>query len=313
MSVLLLSGCGAFELGTVIPVSGQSVAQRDNDMAVCKVKAYEASNSKERQAGNFIAGLTIIGAPIAIEDDKRLQRKIFKDCMEAKGYAIESSSENKLPKIDNNASVTLNTKQSAADPKSEEVARIKINIGDEWVNSEITSELKSAGTIFYKINHSIDAGFLVSRVSSRHIKEPLKYVETTKSSLESRLKSARRSETEIVEINGAQFAKYEISGALISNASIEVKYLSYVVVDKEDIFVVRFWTQVHHYDFQKGVFEQKMSNISVRDPQIVFSHDKRAGGRLTASEIGQQCKNLGFLAGSNEYLDCLIEIQRREK
>jgi hypothetical protein len=100
--ILFISGCGTFDLGMVYSVGGQSVAQRDNDMAVCKVKAYEAANSKERQVGNFVAGLTIIGTPFAIENEKKLQRKIFKECMEEKRYVVE------LPK-EKNTNVATNS------------------------------------------------------------------------------------------------------------------------------------------------------------------------------------------------------------
>ena len=40
-------------------------------MLVCKDNAKNEANTAARVAGSFVAGLTIIGAPIAIEEEKR--------------------------------------------------------------------------------------------------------------------------------------------------------------------------------------------------------------------------------------------------
>jgi hypothetical protein len=312
--LLLMSGCGTFDLGTVFPVNGQSVAQRDSDMAICKLKAYEAANTKERQAGNFLAGLTIVGAPIAIEEEKKLQRRIFKECLEEKSYAVEPPNDKQTNSATNNAVDTSKDKQTASATKLNLKPRISIDMGAEWVDSTITDDLKRAGAFIYKINHSIDAGFMVSSIKASYIKEPSKYVETTKSTLESLLKNAQKNDTKIIELNGLQYAQYEVSGTLLSNGSnIQLKYVSYITVDKEEIFIIRFWTLVHNYDFQKSIFEEKIGTISVRDPQKVFSATKRERSGLTPNQIKQQCKNLGFLDGSDEYSACLAEILSREK
>jgi hypothetical protein len=313
-SVLFMSGCGTFDLGTVYPVSGQSVAQRDSDMAVCKVKAYEAANSKERQAGNFVAGLTIIGAPIAIEEEKKLQRRIFKECLEEKGYAVEPPNEKQVAAVTNTPISTSNNKQVSSSTKSDEKPRISINVGDDWVDTAITDDLKKSGAIIYKINHSIDAGLMVSRIKASHIKDPTKYIEITKSYLQSILKNPQKNDTKIIEINGTQYAEYEVWGTLANNGTnIEIKYLSYMTVDKEEIFVIRFWTQIHNFDFQKSIFEEKMNSVSVRDPQRVLTAVKQERSNLTANQIKQQCKKLGFSEGSEEYSTCLAEILSREK
>jgi len=311
-ATVFMSGCGTFDLGTVYPVSGQSVAQRDSDMAVCKVKAYEAANSKERQAGNFVAGLTIIGAPIAIEEEKKLQRRIFKECLEEKGYAVEPPNDKQVATATNTS--TLNNKQISPPAKLDDKPRISINLGDDWIDTAITDDLKKSGAIIYKINHSIDAGLMISRIKTSHIKDPTKYIEITKTYLQSILKNSQKSDTKIIEINGTQYAEYEVWGTLSNNGTnIEIKYLSYMAVDKEEIFVIRFWTQIHNYDFQRSIFEEKMNTVSVRDPQRVLTAVKQERSNLTASQIKQQCKKLGFSEGSEEYSTCLAEILSREK
>jgi hypothetical protein len=85
---ILLTGCGTFQLGTVYSVKGQSDQQRETDMLVCKDIAKNEANSSARVAGSFVAGLTIIGAPLAIEEEKRKTREVFSDCMTKRGYRV---------------------------------------------------------------------------------------------------------------------------------------------------------------------------------------------------------------------------------
>ena len=85
---ILLTGCGTFQLGTVYSVKGQSDQQREADMLVCKDNAKNEANTSARVAGSFVAGLTIIGAPIAIEEEKRKTREVFTECMEKRGYRV---------------------------------------------------------------------------------------------------------------------------------------------------------------------------------------------------------------------------------
>lgn len=313
-SLFFVTGCGTFDLGIVYPNGGQSIAQRDSDMAVCKVKAFEAANSKERQVGNFVAGLTIIGAPLAIEEEKRLQRRIFKECLEEKGYTVEPPKDKKVAESTSYSAENSKEKQTSLGAHSDGKPRITINMGDEWIDSKITENLVNSGAIIYKINHSTDSGLMVLRVKASYIKEPKKYVETSKSALESLLKNPQKSETKIIEINGIQYANYEVWGTLLSNGrNIEIKYGSYVVVDKEEIFTIRFWTLVHNYDFQKSTFEQKIATVSVIDPQRVFSGGTQDQFGLTPNQIKQKCKNLGFVEGSEGYSACVVEILSREK
>jgi hypothetical protein len=86
--IILLAGCGSFPLGMVYSMRGQSDQQRETDMLVCKDKAKNEANSSARVVGSFVAGLTIIGAPIAIEEEKRKTREVFAECMDGRGYKV---------------------------------------------------------------------------------------------------------------------------------------------------------------------------------------------------------------------------------
>ena len=87
-AIILLTGCGSFPLGMVYSMRGQSDQQRETDMLVCKDRAKNEANSAARVAGSFVAGLTIIGAPIAIEEEKRKTREVFAECMDGRGYKV---------------------------------------------------------------------------------------------------------------------------------------------------------------------------------------------------------------------------------
>ena len=84
-----LAGCGTYPLGIVHSTSGQADSQRAVDILLCKDEARLGTNTDARVAGSFLAGLTIIGAPIAIAADRARERELFAQCLAAKGYTVE--------------------------------------------------------------------------------------------------------------------------------------------------------------------------------------------------------------------------------
>lgn len=85
---LLLAGCGTFPLGSVYADQGQTPQQREQDILVCKDRASTEANTQARVAGSFVAGLTLIGAPIAIQAEKDKQREVFAKCLTERGYRV---------------------------------------------------------------------------------------------------------------------------------------------------------------------------------------------------------------------------------
>jgi uncharacterized lipoprotein YajG len=88
-AITILAGCGSFPLGMAYAPPGVPKAQLEMDVLVCQDRAKNEANTNERQVGNFLAGMTIIGAPIAMEAEKAKQREVFKVCMENRGYRVE--------------------------------------------------------------------------------------------------------------------------------------------------------------------------------------------------------------------------------
>ena len=86
---LLLTGCGTFQLASgIYPPPGKSSDQQQTDILVCKDQAKNEANTAGRQAGAFLLGMTLVGAPVAYELEKSKQREVFSECMTARGYRI---------------------------------------------------------------------------------------------------------------------------------------------------------------------------------------------------------------------------------
>lgn len=85
----VLAACGTFQLASgVTPLSAKTPEQQQLDMLSCKDHAKLEANTAGRQAGNFVLGMTLVGAPLAYELEKKKQREVFKACMERRGYAV---------------------------------------------------------------------------------------------------------------------------------------------------------------------------------------------------------------------------------
>jgi hypothetical protein len=88
-SCFALAGCGSFQLaGSVIPKTAKTQDQMNLDNLICKDKAKIEANTAARAAGSFVAGVTLVGIPVAIEAEKAKQREVYKECMETRGYVV---------------------------------------------------------------------------------------------------------------------------------------------------------------------------------------------------------------------------------
>lgn len=86
---LPLVGCGTYQLGRAFAQNGETQDQVRLAVLDCQDRARNEANSDERVAASFVAGLTIVGAPIAIAEERRKTREVWQDCMKAKGYRVE--------------------------------------------------------------------------------------------------------------------------------------------------------------------------------------------------------------------------------
>lgn len=114
---------GTFQLaGGIGAPYGKTADQQQNDILFCKDQAHNEAGSNGQQAKAFMMGLTIIGAPIAIEQDKNLQREVFARCMTAKGYTI-APVETKKAEASQQAQST--TQAPASNSKQDDAAQLE--------------------------------------------------------------------------------------------------------------------------------------------------------------------------------------------
>lgn len=92
-SALLLSACGTYQLGHVSPQAGKTRDQQQLDMLTCKDEARLATNSVGQQTGRFIAGMTLVGIPLAYQAEKAQGRETFTTCMRGKGYTVADATD----------------------------------------------------------------------------------------------------------------------------------------------------------------------------------------------------------------------------
>lgn len=89
--VILCTACGTFNLGNVHPQISKTHDQQQLDTLTCKDRAHLEASSGGRQAGAFLLGMTIVGAPLAFELDKAKQREVFTTCMHERGYDVSAA------------------------------------------------------------------------------------------------------------------------------------------------------------------------------------------------------------------------------
>jgi hypothetical protein len=90
------AGCGTFQLAnSVTPNSAKTTDQVQLDTLVCKDRAKTEAETAEKQARAFVLGatLSVIGSGIAYDTEKADQRRVFRDCMEAKGYMVVAATD----------------------------------------------------------------------------------------------------------------------------------------------------------------------------------------------------------------------------
>lgn len=83
-----IAGCGNFQLASDIRQPGKSAEQMNLDILLCKDQSNLATNTVGWQVGQFVAGATLVGIPVALDMEKQKKREVFAQCMTAKGYAL---------------------------------------------------------------------------------------------------------------------------------------------------------------------------------------------------------------------------------
>jgi hypothetical protein len=257
LSALLMcgiSGCGTFNLGNVRPQAGRTAEQQQLDTLTCKDQASLAVNSAGRQTGDFLLGMTIVGAPVAYEMDKSKQRQVFADCMQARGYVVTLADGSSTP-----VPAAAATTNPAPGPSVPGADQITIALPPGFVLKGIPDNLKSIGAIFNAINRTLDIGLAVIPVSHEGVTDLTVFALTRRASQVDRLKDATSTEVTRVEVSGHKAARYTVTG---TSGNLKVTYVTTFIEGRDQIVIVTAWTGPTNAQQQMTLLEGLSGTVS---------------------------------------------------
>jgi hypothetical protein len=192
------------------------------------------------------------------------------------------------------------------------IEKIKsFNFPPGWINSPIPENLKQGGVFLFKLNKTIDSGFIASVVSKNQITDIKKYAQTNKNTLESALDSPKSSEISELTLADVKVVEYTVIGNLKTANKMQLKYLKYYMQTENNYIAITFWSGVTNFDFHRTEYDSVVINL------IDFLKNKQ-NSNGTSSDIKlnvindsqEKCKSLGFQDKSNEYQLCIDELSK---
>jgi hypothetical protein len=256
--VLLLacgvSACGTFNLGNVRPQAGKTAEQQQLDMLTCKDQANLAVNSAGRQTGDFLLGMTIVGAPVAYEMDKAKQRQVFADCMQARGYVV-TSPDGSAP---TSAHSTTPTSVAAAPPSSS-ANQLSLALPPGFAMQPLPDAMKSQGATLFAVNRTLEVGFLVIPVRHEGISDLMAFAMTKRAGQADKLKDATFTDVSRLEVGGRKAARYSATGTY---NNVKVTYVVTLIEGREQIVIVSAWAGATNAQQQMSVLEGLADSVS---------------------------------------------------
>jgi hypothetical protein len=248
-----IGGCGAFTLGNVRPQTGKSSEQQQLDTLTCKDQASLAANSAGRQTGDFLLGLTIVGAPVAYEMDKAKQRQVFADCMQARGYVVTlpDGSSTVAP-----AAAAISNPVSAPVPAADQLT-IALLPGFEL--KTIPDNLKSVGAAFSASNRTLDIGLAVIPVSHQGVTDLVGFALTRRANQVDRLQDASFTEIARIDVGGHSAARYSVTGTLKNS---KITYVTTFIEGRDQIVIVNAWAGATNAQQQMTLLESLADTVS---------------------------------------------------
>lgn len=251
---LLCTACGSFPLGTSYPLRGQSQTQVDTDILFCKDRAKNEANTDARVAGSFIAGLTIVGAPIAIAEERRKTREVYAECMAERGYRV-------VPPDDGSAkSTTPNATVAPAAPAPKTVSKLSLVLPSAWSPLPLTEQMANGTTVLYMQNRTIDAGVLLDATKREGITDISAFHKTRCANQVNRLTAPQQSAQTSVDVGGRTVFRCVVSGG-VKNGT-QITYLLSVVQGEAEIATVNAWTTTANFENQRATLEALTSTVT---------------------------------------------------
>lgn len=253
----LLSGC-TYTLGTVRPQVGKTADQQSLDTLTCKDQANLAVNNTGRQTGNFLLGLTIVGAPVAMEMDKAKAREVFAECMRGRGYVVIPPGA-QSPPGGKSAGEAASAPSAVTDSAVPGVAALSVALPEGFLAKPVQDAWKSNGVLFYSLNRTVDVGYFVGAARHEGITDLASFAQTRRSNQTDRLKDPTASDIAQIEVNGRSAYRFSVSGSL---NSVKLTYLITVIGGHDQIVVVTAWSGASNFARQRALIESLAASVS---------------------------------------------------
>ncbi len=257
-TVALLASCGTFPLGNVQPQSGRSADQQQSDTLYCKDQAQLAANSAGRQTGDFLLGLTIVGAPVAYELDKTKEREVFASCMQEKGYTVIPPLESKQATV--TAAKGSNTQTYVPSPSeaAPTPTNVKLNLPPGFEEKSLTVAQRQTGFVTLSLNRTADVGVSVAIDRHEGISDVLTYTTSRRAIQLSRLQDATASDVTTVNITGRKAYRFETNGKI---NGVRIAYVVTVVEGSTQLVIVSAWTSAANLSAQRLLLEGMAARV----------------------------------------------------
>jgi hypothetical protein len=248
-----ITACGTFNLGNVRPQAGKTAEQQQLDTLTCKDQANLAVNSAARQTGDFLLGMTIVGAPVAYEMDKSKQRQVFADCMQARGYVV-TPPDGAAPSPA--AAAAISPTLVVPVPGVDQLA-MALPLG--FVMQSIPERLKVVGAVFYATNRTLDIAVTVIPFRHEGVTDLRAFASTRRANQSDWLKDATSSDITGLDVGGRDADRYRATGTY---NNVKITYVSTLIEGHDQIVFVSAWTGATNAQQQMTVLEGLAGTVS---------------------------------------------------
>lgn len=248
--VCAVTACGTFNLGNVRPQPGKTAEQQQLDTLTCKDQASLAINSAGRETGDFLLGITIVGAPVAYEMDKAKQRQVFADCMQAHGYIVTP--------VDGARTATA-ARSAAPAPSVPGADQLAIALPSGFSMTALTDVMKRQGACFYALQRTLDVGLLVIPMRHEGITDLTAFALSKRADQADRLKNATFTDVRGLEIRGHHAARYSATGTV---SNVKITYVTTLIEGHDEIVIVNAWAGATNAQQQMNLLESLADTVS---------------------------------------------------
>jgi hypothetical protein len=248
-----LTACGTFNLGNVRPQVGKTAEQQQLDTLTCKDQANLAVNSTGRQTGDFLLGMTIVGAPVAYEMDKAKERQVFADCMNARGYVV-TPADGAAP-----TPALAETPAPVPVPTTPGADKLSLSLPPDFEMKPITDALRSQGATLFAVNRTLDVGLLIIPVRHEGITDLMAFAMTKRAGQADKLTDATFTDVTRLEVGGRNAVRYSATGTY---NNVRVTYVVTLIEGHEQIVMVNAWAGATNALQQMSLLERLADTVS---------------------------------------------------